>query len=352
MDLKYDFVTDGRAGDAHAHQLEAVPPGSRVLELGCATGYVSRLLVEERQARVTGVEMSSEAAERARQWCEDVVVGDLDTLALGPELGSFDVVLAGDVLEHLKDPARVLKQARERLAPGGRVVATIPNVAHGDVRLMLMAGRFDYRRLGLLDETHLRFFTAESIGKLFADAGLAISRLARIRKPLFETELEVEPGLFPPEVLSWVALDPEATTYQFVVVAVPEGQAAPVAPTAEDQQRAAHAAVEAAIAAQREAERQRDELAAALEAEKSRVAELQAALEAEKAREPQFRAELGIKDAAIADVETQLAASQARFTQLETHFTTLEDRFQAMRRASMLNPLVVVPALWRRWRKE
>lgn len=84
--------------------------------------------------------------------------------------GSFDVVLFADVAEHRMDPGQALRDARRLLAPGGRVVASIPNCAHGDVRLMLLAGHFPCQRTGLLDSTHVRFLTRHTVPRLFVRA--------------------------------------------------------------------------------------------------------------------------------------------------------------------------------------
>lgn len=231
LDIKYDFNVDLEQTNSHSLQLRSVTPGSAVLEFGCATGYLSRFMTEQLGCRVTGVELVPEYAERAKAFCEQVVVGDLDQLDLASAFGDrrFDIALFGDVLEHLKDPRRVLVTVRELLGPEGRVVATIPNVAHGDVRLALLAGRFEYRRLGLLDETHLRFFTLASIRELFEEAGYVIQSIERIKQPLFQTEIGVMPQDYPAEVVQMVMADPEATTYQYVIKARPTGEMAQVA---------------------------------------------------------------------------------------------------------------------------
>ncbi|MDB5099860.1 MAG: methyltransferase protein [Cyanobacteria bacterium RYN_339] len=363
MDLKYDIVTDGLADTAHGHQLRQVPPGSRVLELGCASGYVSKLLVERLGCTVTGVELLEEYAALARAHCAEVLVGNLDQLDLTQALAGrqFDVVLAGDVLEHLLDPRRTLTQARALLAPGGRVVATIPNIAHGDVRLALLAGRFDYRRLGLLDETHVRFFTHSTVRQLFEQAGLAVALVDRIRQPLFQTELEISPGMFPPEAVRWVEQDPEATTYQFVIVAKLPGEATPPEASPEELVDAARRQAEGLLAARETLTRELAEArerVAALEALQERTrheaaVEAHKAVEAAAAQAELLRLQTEATSEARATSETlatQLAARDQDLAAMKAQFLELEDRYQAMRRASVINPLVFVPALWRRLR--
>jgi 2-polyprenyl-3-methyl-5-hydroxy-6-metoxy-1,4-benzoquinol methylase len=225
-DFKYALELDPSVRTNHTVMLELIGHNKRVLECGCATGYMSRVLTE-RGCRVTGIEIAPAAAEQARAFCERVIVGDLDELdlaaAVDPDLHGpqpFEVVVFGDVLEHLKDPLRVLRASRSLLAPEGYVVASIPNVAHGDVRLSLLKGTFRYQPLGLLDDTHIRFFTRESIGELFESAGFVVSEVERMMVDLFGTELPVSADEFSAEILERVEADPESRTYQFVVRAL------------------------------------------------------------------------------------------------------------------------------------
>ncbi len=217
---------DDSPGSAHMLVVELVPEGARVLDVGCATGYLAEALAERRSSRVTGIEISLEAAEQAREHCERVIVGDVETLDLEAELRDerFDVVLFADVLEHLLDPGRVLARIRPFVADGGSVVASIPNIAHASVRLALLGGEFRYRAQGLLDETHLHFFTHEGIQDLFEGAGYVVTDWRRRRIDVGNTEIEV-PDAVPRAAQAWVAADPDASTYQFVVRGVPSDAA-------------------------------------------------------------------------------------------------------------------------------
>jgi SAM-dependent methyltransferase len=176
---------------------------------------------------VVGVERQAEAAQEAMAHCERVLVGDAEELDLEAELGGerFDAVLFADVLEHLRDPASLLSRVRPFLAEGGSVIASIPNVAHASVRMALLAGSFRYQEQGLLDETHLRFFTREGIQDLLEGSGYVATQWLRRRIEPEETEIPV-PSSLPEEARAWATADPEATTYQFVVRAVPSAPAA------------------------------------------------------------------------------------------------------------------------------
>lgn len=221
---KYDTHVDlNQDNNSHTMMVGLVGSHKRVLDVGCANGYFAQVLVE-RGCQVSGVEYDPAAAEEARRHLDQLVVGDLEQLDLVAELGGarFDVVVFGDVLEHLRDPLPVLRQARRLLAPGGYVVISIPNVAHGAVRLKLLQGSFDYQPLGLLDSTHIRFFTRDNLKALLHDAGFAATDFLRTTAGLFETELGLTPDEVPADLVEQVLADPDATTYQFVVRAVPD----------------------------------------------------------------------------------------------------------------------------------
>jgi len=210
---------DDTPDSTHNQLVQLVPRGARVLEFGCATGYMSRVLHERLGCTVTGIEVDSAAAEVARGIADRVIVGDAEQLdyaqVFGPE--RFDVVLFADVLEHLRDPQAVLRRVRPLVAQDGFIVASLPNVAHGSLRLALLGGDFRYTPTGLLDDTHLRFFTQESLLTLFEQAGYVIVEWQRKRTPIDQTEVRAPDATLPESVLEHIETDPEATTYQFVV---------------------------------------------------------------------------------------------------------------------------------------
>ncbi len=159
---------------AHRLVLAAVPDGARVLDIGCATGYLAARLTE-RGCRVVGLEADPDAARQAREACELVIVGDVEDPAVREELPrEVDVVVLADVLEHLRDPWTVLGALRENLAPGGRAVVSVPNIGHWTARRAILRGRFPYSEHGLFDRTHLRFFGHEGAHELAARAGYSV----------------------------------------------------------------------------------------------------------------------------------------------------------------------------------
>ena len=173
--LRYDEHVD--APQEVARMLaDLVPMGSRMLDVGCGTGCVSRIIADTRNAKIIGIEPNSHRAAAARARGLEVYEEPF-TSAIVQQLEPFNVILFADVLEHVADPGSFLQFARRGLLPDGRVVASVPNVAHWSVRLDLLRGRFDYQPLGIRDATHLRWFTADTVRSLFETNGLQVISL-------------------------------------------------------------------------------------------------------------------------------------------------------------------------------
>jgi len=158
-----------------AEVIAAIPEGcATVLDVGCGKGTLGRWLKENGVQAVRGIELSPVAGEEAKRWLDGVVVGDVERAELPWPEASVDCIICADVLEHTVDPWKVVGKLKRLLAPGGCIVASIPNVAfHRNIRKMLR-GEWRYADEGLLDRTHLRFFTLQTIEELFRSNGLAI----------------------------------------------------------------------------------------------------------------------------------------------------------------------------------
>jgi SAM-dependent methyltransferase len=195
------------------------PEGARILDLGCAAGALGALLKRRGARTVIGLEIATEPAARARARLDDVVVADLDRLpALPFEPGSFDVVICADVLEHLADPWRVLAMVRDVLVPGGLVIASIPNVRHESVVLpLLVAGAFEYQAQGILDRTHLRFFTFDGIRALLEGAGFVLELPVLSSRSAASPALGATSGLVATLGGDPVRYRDEATIVQYIV---------------------------------------------------------------------------------------------------------------------------------------
>jgi 2-polyprenyl-3-methyl-5-hydroxy-6-metoxy-1,4-benzoquinol methylase len=218
----YETPVDPNAeNNCHAFALSLIGYNKSVLEVGCSTGFFTKVMVE-RGCNVVGIELDPDAAEIAEEWAERVVIGNIDDGDVWNYVKdeSFDVVVLGDVLEHLRNPLASLRQAVRKLKPTGIVVTSLPNVAHGDVRIALMQGRFRYAESGLLDRTHIQFFTLETIRELLSKAGLVVVETKRVVVPLFQTELGVKRRDVSHKTLDELHEDPELESYQYVMKSV------------------------------------------------------------------------------------------------------------------------------------
>lgn len=174
-----DQLLEGKLplGSSHEKMISIVNPGSKVLEVGCANGFISAKL-KQKGCDVTGVEIDPELAEKARKSCTRVITGDIEDDAISRSIdGEYDHILFGDLLEHLVDPFHVVNCLKDRLKADGTIIASIPNIAIWWMRRDLALGKFAYQDTGLLDRTHLRFFTYCTAKKLFELCDLEIMHI-------------------------------------------------------------------------------------------------------------------------------------------------------------------------------
>ncbi len=165
-------------------QLDMVPAGSRVLEIGCATGNLSEYLIEEKNCTVVAVEADVEQASVARERGVTVMDGYADHAHIQQQVDEyvhtsepFDVVFMSQVIEHLADPASMLVKIRDWLAGDGVLVISTCNIAHWKCRFRLLAGKWEYEEYGIMDRDHLRFFTLYSFADLLEESGYTIQDL-------------------------------------------------------------------------------------------------------------------------------------------------------------------------------
>lgn len=160
--------------DKYKRVADCLQPSSKVLELGCSSGYFTQLLAGLGH-RVVGLEGDPTAVNSARQNGLDVHICDLSQpISESVELSQMDAVLAMDVLEHLPEPEIQLRSLFDRMRPGSQLLVTGPNVAHLSTRLALLRGRWDYQDTGILDRTHLRFYPLHGWQNLISSAGFDI----------------------------------------------------------------------------------------------------------------------------------------------------------------------------------
>lgn len=179
--MTYTFKEEIHGSHATILRILKRLPRGRVLEIGCADGFFSERIAFLHE--VWGVEVDSEDAQKAERFCKKVYVGDIEEIEID---NKFNIVLLADVLEHTRNPITVLKKVGDWLTENGIIILSVPNIAHLFVRLSLLAGKFDYMERGILDKTHLKFFTRNSIDNLLKKTGYNIIERDITPLPLLE----------------------------------------------------------------------------------------------------------------------------------------------------------------------
>lgn len=177
--FKYTDSIDLDARTSHGLLFSLVGRGERVLEFGSGIGLFAEALRDRLCCSVTGVEISEEAANEARTRMDRVICADVEDAIWEDALAgdTFDTIVLADILEHLCDPLAFLRRIAPYLKENGKLLFSVPNIAHADVLAALTDGRFDYTDKGLLDSTHLHFFAKNNLPSFFEEAGLFLYHL-------------------------------------------------------------------------------------------------------------------------------------------------------------------------------
>lgn len=234
----YEGDVDSGRRNSLAALFDLVPPGVDVLDVGIGSGALGRRLSIERGCRVDGATISAEEAAHAADFYRRIEVADLNSVGLDAlfEGQRYGVIICADVLEHLLRPTLVLDACRRLLTNDGVLLLSIPNVSYVGLLGELLAGEFRYRVEGLLDNTHLRFFTRRSLLRMLREAKWHVDHIESIRLELPDSEFRVSFDGLPPAVQRYLLAMPDAVTYQFIVRAQPRPSTAPaVADDAPDE---------------------------------------------------------------------------------------------------------------------
>lgn len=218
----YHRSLDLETQDSLAKLAGLVQAGSCVLDLGAGPGILGRYLTEQLGCVVDGVEYNAAAVAEAMPWYRQLECADLEQIVLADRFAGqcYDFIVCADILEHLRQPDDLLGQLLDLLVPGGRILISVPNVAHAGLIAELLAGEFRYRPEGLLDQTHLRFFTLRSLLRLLETAGLRAVAVDATIRPLHESEFaDHYLDGFSPALIRGLLGRPDALVYQFIVSA-------------------------------------------------------------------------------------------------------------------------------------
>ena len=182
-----------------------IPKRCKVLDVACCTGYLARVL-KEKECEVVGIELDESAGNVARKFCKDVIIANVEAIdSLPYPKEYFDVIVFADILEHLRRPDLALRKFKPYLKRTGLCIVSLPNIARIEIRLSLLLGKFDYTEIGILDKTHLRFFTFKTAKQLIFNEGYAIKKVEYSGLASKNRILRFLPTLF---------------AYQFVLVAI------------------------------------------------------------------------------------------------------------------------------------
>jgi 2-polyprenyl-3-methyl-5-hydroxy-6-metoxy-1,4-benzoquinol methylase len=224
--LIYRRTFDPASGDSLARLARWIRPGATVLELGSAAGYFTEWL-QRQGVTVDVVEIDPEAAREAGPFARRVVVADLEGDGWEARLGAggvearYDFIVCADVLEHLRDGARLLARLRPLLAEGGELLLSVPNVAHAAIIASLLDDRFDYGGEGLLDPTHVRLYTWRSLAGALRDAGYTILAWDATELTPYASEFRVRVEALTPELRAALGPGSRHSAYQWLVRAAP-----------------------------------------------------------------------------------------------------------------------------------
>ena len=188
--FKYGSEVFFASNTSHGKIVEQITEGASVLEFGCATGYMSRYLKENKHCRVYGIEIDEEAIKTASHYLDRAICCNVEHVSWAEEIAGekFDYILFADVLEHLRNPDEVLRKAADFLKDDGRIIVSVPNITHSDIILKMLLNHFEYTKTGLLDNTHIHFWGSSNLKDFFDSFGLTMTVLDGTVMPMGTTE--------------------------------------------------------------------------------------------------------------------------------------------------------------------
>lgn len=228
--LYYKKITNEKANDSLVLAYRMIAPESVVLDVGCACGGLAEKLAKEKLCRVYGLEYNAKSVAVCKKLkvFEEIWQQDLNKVSSKdyPEyVNKFDYIVCADVLEHLQRPDIVLRILKQWLKPEGAFVISLPNVAHASMKTNLLLNDFTYTDIGILDKTHIHFYTYKSIARLLADSGIKIMRVSAVTMPLDGWQPHRLSEL-PPETAAFIKKDIHSHIMQYVMLCSPDKRGA------------------------------------------------------------------------------------------------------------------------------
>jgi ubiquinone/menaquinone biosynthesis C-methylase UbiE len=219
----YEFkIDDIKENTPFWYVLKNIESNQKVLDVGCATGYLGTHLKNKLNAELVGIDNQNYHLEKAEELnvYSDLINLDLNTFQNELDKYScyFDRIVICDVLEHLNDPVEVLKKLSKLLKNEGKFLIDLPNIAHSSIKYNLLTNNFNYTSMGLLDKTHIRFFTLNSIIAELSKNEFWIDKIEYIFSGPGQSEQYIDYAKYPPEIIDYIENDIESSIYQIFIV--------------------------------------------------------------------------------------------------------------------------------------
>lgn len=217
---KYNMEMETDINSIPGKVINQVKPNSTVLEFGPASGRMTRYMKEKLGCKVYIVEIEEEAYNRAIQYAEDGICGNIEDYEWEDKFKDikFDYIIFADVLEHLQLPHEAIKRTDTLLKDEGRLIVSIPNIGHGDILLKLYFNRFEYTNIGLLDDTHVHFWGYHNVEDYFRKYGFSIQIEDATYMAPFFTEQRIEKEKISFELRNLIYRREMSNVYEFFLV--------------------------------------------------------------------------------------------------------------------------------------
>lgn len=219
---KYDEPLDLSSENSLSLIIEQIAPNSTILEFGPAMGRMTKYLTNNLKCDVYIVEIDKDAFNYVLPFAEDGVLGDIEEYGWIDKFNDikFDYIIFADVLEHLLHPVRVVETAARLLKENGRMMVSVPNIAYNAVIIDLINNKFEYKNTGLLDSTHLRFFTYDTLNPFFEKAGMIVEKEKVVHLNIEHSGFGNGYELIPKEQAQFLKNREFADAYQYVFTVI------------------------------------------------------------------------------------------------------------------------------------
>lgn len=197
---------------------QLIPDGSKVLDIGAGNGLLALILQRGRNIIIDGIEPDPYGATLAKKFYRNFYCGLAQKFKKQILKEEYDFIVLADVIEHMQDPLTFLQELTTELPNKTKIILSVPNVAFGAVRVSLLNGNFDYVDSGLLERSHIRFFTLKTMLELVSKIGINIEKLFFLQRDIFNCEIPLKMHHVNPITLWRILSDEYSSVYQFLFV--------------------------------------------------------------------------------------------------------------------------------------